>query len=68
MGKKPKAGSAPRKAKEQKLEDGEQSERFIQTARELGIGDDCEGRFESAFKAIARDEGLPPSQKPKRAR
>ncbi|WP_442754692.1 hypothetical protein ACNHKD_08925 [Methylocystis sp. JAN1] len=51
MGKKPKAGGAPRKPKEPKLEDKEQSERFIQTARELGADED-QCAFEAAFEKI----------------
>jgi hypothetical protein len=45
-----KAG-APKKAKP-KLTDKEQSERFKQTARELGVDESGEP-FEKAFKAIA---------------
>ncbi len=37
MDKKPKAGDASRKAKKQKIEDKEQSERFIETAREIAV-------------------------------
>ena len=53
MGKKPKAGGAPRKPKEPKLEDKAQSERFIATAREIGA-DTSVRSLESAFDAIAR--------------
>jgi hypothetical protein len=48
-----KAG-APKKAKPKpKLSDKEQSERFKQTARELGV-DESEDEFEKAFRAITR--------------
>lgn len=51
MGKKPKAGGAPRKRREQKLEDREQSERFIATAQELGA-DESGACFENAARKI----------------
>lgn len=50
MDKKPKAGRAPRKAK-QKLEDKEQSARFIKTAREL-CADESGSKFEVAIERI----------------
>ncbi len=61
MGKKPKAGGAPRKAQEPKLEDKEQSERFIQAARELGA-DETGATFEKAFPMIVKSNR---DQKPK---
>jgi hypothetical protein len=53
MDKKPKARGAPRKPKKSKLEDKEQSERFIQTARELGA-DEIGDAFERVMKNIIR--------------
>jgi hypothetical protein len=48
-----KAG-APKKAKPKpKLSDKEQSERFMEAARELGVDETGES-FEKAFKKIAR--------------
>lgn len=57
MDKKPKAGGATRKAKQQNLEDKEQSERFIKTARELGV-DESEKSFEELAEKL-----LPPRRK-----
>lgn len=57
MDKKPKARGAPRKAKQQKLDDKEQSERFIQTARELGA-DETGENLEIAAKIILRKKFL----------
>lgn len=51
MGKKPKAGGAPRKAKKQKLEDKEQSERFVQMARALDA-DETGKKFESTVRRM----------------
>jgi hypothetical protein len=53
MGKKPKARGAPRKPKEQKIEDKKQSERFIQTARELCADENGEAFEQAASKIIA---------------
>lgn len=48
-----KAG-APKKAKPKpKLSDEEQSERFVETARQLGV-DESGDAFEAAFNSVAR--------------
>ena len=53
-----KAG-APKKAKPKpKLTDKEQSERFKQTARELGV-DESGKEFEKAFKAMVAERRRP---------
>jgi hypothetical protein len=44
-------GTKKKAAKKPKMEAKEQSERFIETARELGV-DESGGRFESAAKLI----------------
>jgi hypothetical protein len=51
MDENPEAGGAPRWPKEPKLEDKEQCERFIETARELGADEGQQG-FEAAFEKI----------------
>ena len=49
-----KAGERPKKKKAKpKLTDKEQSERFIETARELGV-DEGGREFERAFKQIVK--------------
>jgi len=53
MDKKPKTRSAPRKAKTQKLEDKEQSERFVASARMLGVDDD-DSNLEIVVRHIAK--------------
>jgi hypothetical protein len=50
MDKKPKASGAPPKEK-QKLDDKEQSERFIATAREVGA-DENPKKFETVFQKM----------------
>jgi hypothetical protein len=57
MGKKPKARSPARKAGKAKVEDPAQSERFIETARDLGVEEDPD-QFERAFSKI-----VPPKPK-----
>jgi hypothetical protein len=54
MDKKPKTGGATRKAKQQKLEDKEQSERFMQAAQDLGA---CasEKEFTEKFKRLIKN-------------
>ena len=51
MAQKPKAG-APKKPPGRKMTQAEQSERFIRTARELGV-DETGKEFERLFKKIA---------------
>lgn len=53
MDKKPKARRASREAKRSKLEDKEQSKRFIATAMELG-GEKIGDAFERAMEAIVK--------------
>jgi hypothetical protein len=49
-----KAG-APKKAKPKpKLTDKEQSERFIETARKLGVDEESQKAFENTFRKIVR--------------
>ena len=48
-----KAGAPKKKKARPKLTDKEQSERFKETARNLGV-DETGGEFESAFKRIAK--------------
>jgi hypothetical protein len=47
-----KAGTKPKAKPKPKLTDKEQSERFRETARELGV-DESGKRFEGTFKKIA---------------
>jgi hypothetical protein len=54
MDKKPKAGGASRKAKEPKLEDREQSERFIETARKIASDVESLEAFDAAIDAIIK--------------
>lgn len=56
---KPKAGSAKKKAVSpaDKKVPKTQSERFIETARELGV-DESGKKFEGAFKAITKKRAL----------
>ncbi|WP_156928567.1 hypothetical protein [Bradyrhizobium sp. th.b2] len=49
----PKAGAPKKKKAKPKLTDKEQSERFKQAARELGV-DETGEEFEKAFKKIVR--------------
>ena len=49
----PKAGEPKKKKAKPKLSDKEQSERFKETARELGV-DETGEEFEKAFEAITR--------------
>lgn len=51
-----KAGTPKKKKAKPKLTDKEQSERFIETARELGV-DETGTRFERAFTTIVIDRG-----------
>ena len=63
MGRKPKAGGA-----EGKRTDPEQSERFLEAAREAGVDETGEA-LEDAFKKITgRRDGKPPPQAPRRKR
>lgn len=58
MAQKPKAGSAPKKAKPgstPKAKDEKQFERFIETARELGV-DESGADFEKSFKNIVHSK------------
>jgi hypothetical protein len=48
----PKAGAPKKKKAKPKLSDKDQSERFIETARQLGFENDS-SRFEEVFKKIA---------------
>jgi hypothetical protein len=52
MAKKPKAGGPKRKTKKA-VEDKEQSERFIKTARELGV-DETGKSFETVFGYVVK--------------
>lgn len=58
------ADGPPKKQKpKSRLSDIEQSERFIETARELGVDKRGE-RFEEAFNRVARQKPPPPKSKP----
>ena len=54
-----KAAGPPKSKPKTKLTDKEQSERFKQTARELGV-DESGKEFEIAFEKIVKRETRPP--------
>jgi hypothetical protein len=59
MDKKPKAGGAPKKAKPKtKAKDEKQFERFIETARKLGV-DESGKEFERAISSVFRPKARP---------
>lgn len=57
MARKPEAPS-PEKPPKRKMTQAEQSERFIETARQLGVGED-ESAFNRAFERIVRGKQSP---------
>ena len=59
MASKPKAG-APKKAPVKKMTQAEQSERFIETAREIGV-DESGKEFELALERVLRGRSKKPS-------
>ena len=64
MDKKPKARGAPRKTRQPKLEDKEQSERFIKIAREIGV-DESGKPFNEAIRSIFyQKQGGPRKNRP----